>query len=168
MKSRISSYREQFNQIFSGNPWIDESFHKKLDNLSDVQVFFESPGHNHSVAEVVSHITEWRREIIRRLNYNSSERMLTVQSVNNWIPLQQLKETGWDQLYAALRESQQEINNLLDDKDDIFLDELLAGTEFNKEYFVAGLLHHDVYHLGQIGLILKFVEYNLKVQSPKT
>lgn len=56
-----------------------------------------------------------------------------------WIHLQKLKEKGWHQLYADLRESQQEINNLLENKDDSFLDEFLAGTAFNKEHF-AGLL----------------------------
>ncbi len=39
-----------------------------------------------------------------------------------------------------------------------FLDGQLGETEFNKEYFVAGLLHHDLYHLGQIGLILKWAK----------
>ena len=94
MKTRINSYKEQFNKVFNGNPWLDESFSKKLDDLSDEQVFSPSPGHNHSIAEVVSHITEWRREIIRRLNYNSSERMLTVESENNLIPLAQLKKSA--------------------------------------------------------------------------
>ena len=94
MRSRIYSYLEQFNQVFNGNPWLDESFSKKLDDLSDEQVFSQSPGHNHSVAEVVSHITEWRKEIIRRLNYNSPERILTVENKNNWIPNAQLKKSG--------------------------------------------------------------------------
>jgi len=136
MKSRISSYREQFNQIFSGVSWLDESFSKKLDNLSDVQVFSKSPCHNHSIAEVVSHITEWRKEIVRRLNRNSSERMLTIESANNWVSLQQLKETGWPQLYADLKESQQEINNLLENKDERFLGRNLVKSTVLPDYCI--------------------------------
>lgn len=159
MKCRINSYIEQFNQVFNGNPWLDETFSKKLDNLSNAEVFLQTPNGNHSVAKVVSHITEWRREIVRRLNNNSSERILTVESPNNWIPIEELKKSGWDKLYADFKVSQQEINILLENKNDGFLDEVLAGTEFHNEYFVAGLLHHDVYHLGQVGLILKLVNH---------
>jgi uncharacterized damage-inducible protein DinB len=157
MKSRIGSYIEQLNEIFNGETWLEESFSKKLNNLSDEQVFTPAPGLNHCVAEVVSHITEWRKELIRKLSHDSSERFLTIESKNNWIPLKQLKQTGWCQIYANLEKSQLQINNLLQHKDDNFLDEPLGQTKFNKEYFVAGLLHHDLYHLGQIGLILKFV-----------
>ena len=68
-------------------------------------VFAQLPGNNHSVAEVVSHVTEWRKEIIRRLAENSAERRLTVESSHNWIQLPQLRETGWPQLYLDLRQS---------------------------------------------------------------
>lgn len=155
MKARIRSYIEQFSQIFEGNPWLDESYSKKLNNLSDEQVFTQSPYHNHSVAEVVSHIIVWRKEIIRRLTHNSSQRLLTGESDDNWKGLAQLQQIGWQQLYADLKHSQQQLIDLLENIDDSFLDEQLGETEFNKEYFVAGLLHHDLYHLGQVGLIVK-------------
>lgn len=156
MTTRIQSYIQQFAQIFNGSPWLDESFSKKLNNLSEKKIFTQFPNNNHSVAEVVSHIIVWRMEIIRRLDENSSKRRLTEESLDNWKDLQVLQQIGWQQLYADLSQSQQQLTKLLQDKDDTFLDEQLGETEFNKEYFVAGILHHDLYHLGQIGLILKW------------
>ena len=156
MRTRIHSYKEQFTQVFDGEPWLDESFQKKLNNLKDKEVFTHSPDNNHSVAQVVSHIVVWRREVIRRLNDNSSERLLTEESTDNWKNSLVLREAGWQQLYADLRQSQQQLMKLLEDKDDDFLDEQLGDTTFKKEYFLAGILHHDLYHLGQIGLILKW------------
>lgn len=157
MTACIHSYTRQFSQVFNGNPWLDESFSKKLDGLSEIEAFTQSPDHNHSVAEVVSHITEWRKEILRRLTHNSSEIMLTDESPENWRRLEQLQQTGWQQLYIDFKQSQQQLINLLESKDDTFLSEQLGNTNFTREYFVAGLLHHDLYHLGQIGLILKWV-----------
>ncbi|HEX8675843.1 MAG TPA: hypothetical protein VF700_01415 [Segetibacter sp.] len=58
MTACIHSFIMQFCQVFDGNPRLDESFGKKLDNLSEVEAFTQSPNHNHSVSEVVSHITE--------------------------------------------------------------------------------------------------------------
>lgn len=158
MVSRTQSYIHQFRQLFDGNPWLDETFAKKLDKLSEHEVFLQSPGNNHSVAEVVSHIIEWRIEVMRRLIENSGERKLTEESANNWKTSKELQESGWKELYDNLKHSQQQLINLLESNDDNFLDEKLGETEFNKEYFVAGLLHHDVYHLGQIGLILKWAK----------
>ena len=157
-KSRIESYINQFNQLFNGDPWLDETFAKKLDSLTSEQAFIQAPGNNHSVAEVVSHVIEWRKEVIRRLAENSSERRLTGESGENWKSLEQLQRIGWQQLYSNLKQTQQELVNLLETKGDHFLDEQLADTEFDKEYFLAGILHHDLYHLGQIGLILKWAK----------
>ena len=156
MRTRVQSYIKQFTQIFDGDPWLDESFHKKLNNLSDEEAFTQSPDNNHSVADVVSHVIVWRNEIIRRLNHNSSQRLLTEESTDNWRKPEALRQAGWQQLYSNFEESQQQLMKLLEDKHDDFLDEQLGETEFNKEYFLAGILHHDLYHLGQIGLILKW------------
>lgn len=156
MTSRIQAFKNQFIEIFDGNPWLDETFFKKLNNLSETQAFAQAPGNNHSVAEVVSHIIEWRKEIIRRLTDNSSERMLTGESPDDWKPVGQLQQIGWQQLYADFTKSQQQLLNLLQGKDDNFLDSPNGESGFNNEYLVAGLLHHDLYHLGQIGLILKW------------
>jgi uncharacterized damage-inducible protein DinB len=156
MLSKMQSYIEQFNQIFNGNPWLDETFSKKLDNLSEQQAFIQSPGNNHSVAEVVSHIIVWRKEVLRRLTQNTAERLLTEESADNWKPLYVLQPDGWQQLYSDFKQSQQELFHFLESRDDNFLAEQIGETELNKEYFVAGLLHHDIYHLGQIGLILKW------------
>lgn len=156
MHSRVQSYITQIRQVFDGSPWLNETFSKKLDNISAQQAFSQSPEGHHSVAEVVSHVIEWRKEVTRRLADNSSERKLTEGSPNDWKPVKELQQIGWSQLYDDLKQTQQKLLKLLENKDDSYLDEQLGDTEFNKEYFLAGLLHHDLYHLGQIGLILKW------------
>lgn len=83
--------------------------------------------------------------------------MLTNESPENWRDLEHLQQTGWPQLYTNFKQSQQQLMNLLDSKDDAFLNEQLDNTNLTREYFVAGLLHHDLYHLGQMGFILKWV-----------
>ncbi len=158
MNKRIKSYIEQFSQLFNGTPWLDETFSKKLDNLTEEQVFQQAPNNNHSVAEVMSHLIVWRKEILRRLIHNSSSSSLTDQSFENWLPLNQLKQTGWQSLKNSFNETQQQLIQFLESKEDNFLDQKLADTEYNMEYYVAGLVHHDAYHLGQIGLILKWVK----------
>lgn len=157
MTTRIQSYIQQLQQVFNGNPWLDESFAKKLDGLTEAQAFAQAPDNNHSVAQVVSHLVEWRKEIFRRFIDNSSKRKLTQE--NNWKSNQELQQAGWHKLYDDFKGSHHQLIELLESKDDFFLGEQLGDTAFDKEYFITGLLHHDLYHLGQIGLILKWVNH---------
>ena len=53
--------------------------------------------------------------------------------------------------------------NLLADKTDAYLEENDYVPSYSYKYLVEGLIHHDIYHLGQIGITLKLL--NQKQQS---
>jgi hypothetical protein len=110
---------------------------------------------------VVSHIVEWRRELIERFRFGRYPK-LTVDSPNNWIPNDKLRKNGWAHLKGQLEETQREVVALLEAKDDSFLHLNWAGQE-NYSHLVAGLIEHDIYHLGQIGLIYKMVNYQSQI-----
>jgi hypothetical protein len=54
-----------------------------------------------------------------------------------------------------------EILSFLEGKSDEFLHKTYFDGDFNGEYTYAwllqGMLHHDIYHLAQIGYIVKFL-----------
>src|ERR1044071_8698680 len=107
MSDCIESYIIQFKQLLNGTPWLDETFSKKLDNLSENEAFTRAPDNNHSVAEVVWHLTAWRNEYIRRLSENSPDRMLNDDSPDNWKNHEFLTQYGWQQIYADFKHSHQ-------------------------------------------------------------
>ncbi|TDH27776.1 DinB family protein [Segetibacter sp. 3557_3] len=156
MQTRINAFITQFNDLFNGKPWLDETFSKKLDQLSEEQAFTRAPDNNHSVAEVVWHLIVWRKEVLRRLNENTTTSNLPDESSENWKDVSLLKLTGWPKLYADFKDSHKDVITFLLDKTDDYLDEMIGLSDCNKEYYIAGLVHHDAYHLGQIGLILKW------------
>jgi hypothetical protein len=53
---------------------------------------------------------------------------------------------------------------LLQSKDDQFLDEHYYDIDFKGTYpysfAIEGMLHHDIYHLGQMGLVIKLIKEN--------
>lgn len=156
MQKRIASYIKQFNEVFNGNPWVDETFSKKLDALTQGQAFAQAPGNNHSIAEVVSHLIVWREEVLRRLNGNTAASNITDESPENWRDIDVLREKGWKELYEKFKHSHHTIIHFLQFKTDDYLDELLGKSNHTMEYYITGLLQHDLYHLGQIGLIAKW------------
>lgn len=156
----IKDLIQQLKDIENADLWIDENFEKKLLQV-DEQTAFERPIPDiHSVAEIISHLTEWRKEAFSRLKGNP--RGLEMTDAANWRSNEDLKVKGWENLLKEFYTSQQQIISFLEEKDDDYLYSpyLFAQPSFphNFQYLVTGLIHHDFYHLGQIGITIKFLK----------
>ncbi|HMF71003.1 MAG TPA: DinB family protein [Flavitalea sp.] len=153
----IKRYILQLQQIYYGDSWIDEDIEKKLRNINEENAFIKPDGYIHSVAEVVSHLVEWRKELTERLQFGRHAK-LTMGSENNWRSNEILKKSGWAYLKEQLDNTQKDLIALIETKDDSFLDSKWSG-EYDYDYLLVGLIQHDIYHLGQIGLIYKMITY---------
>lgn len=151
---------KQLKEIQEGKIWIGENFNKKLKNLTSEIAFTRPISTLHSVAEIVSHLTVWRQETI--LKINTGEGSITDDLEANWYEVQQLKKIGWNQLITDFNKSSIELIQLLETKDDSFLEQIYFDTDYKKNYpysfVIEGMLHHDIYHLGQIGILLKLIQ----------
>jgi uncharacterized damage-inducible protein DinB len=52
-----------------------------------------------------------------------------------------------------LEETQDEILKIMDVMDDEALNTQTLGRTYNLEYLLNGIIQHDIYHLGQIGIL---------------
>lgn len=159
MKTNLNSLIFQLKETKSGKPWIGSSFDKKLSTLNNEE-FFRRPLQNlHSVAELISHLTIWRKETV--LKIKTGEGSITDKDPLNWQDLESLKIVGRKKLMEDFDQSLDDIIELLQDKNDDFLDQCYYDTDFKDTYpysfVLLGMLHHDLYHLGQIGIIVKFL-----------
>jgi uncharacterized damage-inducible protein DinB len=150
---------QQLKDVENADLWIDENFKKKLLKVND-ETAFERPISNlHSVAELISHLTEWRKEVLSRLQGNP--RGLEMSDAANWRSNEELKEMGWENLLNGFYNSQQQLISFLAEKDDSYLYSPYpyadASFPHNYQYLATGLIHHDFYHLGQIGITIKFL-----------
>lgn len=156
---QVQNLARQIEEVYNHLPWLYESFDKKFKELNDDNVFIKpAPGYN-SIAQILSHLTEWRKELLNRLRGNP-EINLKVDSPHNWLDNEILKTRGWTALKQESDDTQQELLELLRSQNDDFLERTFQyGKNTNTyRYYVEGLLHHDLYHLGQIGLTLKMVQ----------
>ncbi|NJM26979.1 MAG: DinB family protein, partial [Bacteroidia bacterium] len=78
----------------------------------------------------------------------------SMESDDNWSSLERLRQKGWDRIQKEFAESQQALTEGLAAREDGFLDSPFGKTS-TFEQLVQGIAQHDVYHLGQIGLIKK-------------
>jgi uncharacterized damage-inducible protein DinB len=151
----INHYVDQLTHSQHGENWLDENFTKKLDQVSEADAFMIPATGIHSIAEVISHVIEWRKELLRRLIHGQPA-ILKMESPENWISNEALKKDGWVALVKKLQETHDTFIDFLAKNDDSFFDLPWKDKQTNG-YLVAGWLEHDLYHLGQVGLIYKML-----------
>jgi uncharacterized damage-inducible protein DinB len=154
MKNTIHNLTRQLSEAIDGEPWIDETFSKKLSSLSEEQAFTRPLPSVHSVAELVSHLLEWRISVLSILE--GGTRTITMDSPANWKDNDTLRREGWDILKENFYKSQQDIITFLGQQNDDYLEQV-DKEQHSYLYYSEGLIHHDMYHLGQIGLVIKML-----------
>lgn len=161
MKQLIKEIIDQMEQIHEGKGWIGVNFKNKITGLSEND-FFAKVKDMHSIAEIISHLTTWRFETI--LKIRTGEGSMTDDHPSNWQNNEELRKVGKNGILLKHTESLLELLDLLKQKNDTFLDETYFDTDFKNYYpytfLIRGMLQHDIYHLGQIGLLIKCLESN--------
>jgi len=150
----INNLIRQLNEIQEGSRWFDQNFRDRFDTLSEEDAFTCPLPEIHSVAEHVSHMLAWRKECVLRFNGLKTELM---NSPADWKSNDALRNIGWTNLKNDLYSSRAELIDLIANHDDEYLETKFQDTEYNHHYLVEGIIQHDLYHLGQIGITIKLL-----------
>lgn len=154
----INNLIRQLNEIQEGSLWFDQSFKNKFDHLSDAEALTRPMPEIFSVAEHVSHMLAWRKECVLRFSGIKTELM---NSPDDWKNTNELSTVGWTNLKQALYNSRAELIDLIAGRDDTYLDTKFQDTDYNYHYLIEGIIQHDLYHLGQIGVTIKLLKNKL-------
>lgn len=155
----IEDIIRQLNNLQEGSLWFDQSFKDKFDKLPDESAFTRPLPEIHSVAEHVSHMLAWRKECVLRFKGGKTELM---NAPTDWIDNTELRKLGWTNLKNALYDSRKELIELFANQDDAYLETRFRDTEYNFHYLIEGIIQHDLYHLGQIGVTIKLLKAKTK------
>lgn len=143
-----------------GKVWVGSTYESKLKNINEQNAFIKPLSDLHSIAEIISHLATWQKETI--LKVQTGKASLTDDSEENWYPNEKLKEKTWASILNEYKASLAELIELLKTKEDSFLNEQYYDTDFKGNFpysfVINGMLHHNIYHLGQIGIIIKYLK----------
>jgi uncharacterized damage-inducible protein DinB len=162
METRINNYIRQLQQLYEGGSWNGESYREKLRAVNEETAFTQPKPGNHSVAEILWHVIFWRTIILRRLG-SEIEFSEKTKEEQNFLSPKSLMKKGWSNLVDEFNQSQKELINLLKTRNDDFLDNKYQSDNF--DFLIEGIIHHDVYHLGQIGLVISILKNKSKKNS---
>ncbi len=136
------------NKSFDKGAWHGPTVKEVLANVKNENAFNRLPG-THSIIELVAHMTTWRVYVMKHV---IGEHEFQVTSETNF-PM----PTDWHQTLDDLERSQQDLIKALGNFPDEKLSELVQGATHKYTFYTMlhGIIHHDLYHIGQIMLIYK-------------
>lgn len=141
---------QKFEEIFNGNPWHGASTYDLLSSIpADRFTQIVAPGKK-SIAHVLEHLLSWRQLGIEVMKGNQDFK-IPINSDMDW-PTPQPKGDPKAYYLSRFEESQTEILSLLKTKNEEWLDEQTPNKEYNNAYLMQGIVEHDLYHSGQVGI----------------
>ena len=159
MRVLIDNIIRQLKEVQEAKNWMGANFVDKLNPITENEAFIRPLPSLHSVAEIVSHLTAWRRDAITKISTGKGK--LTEDSAENWLDNDALRRIGWNAIMADHKNSLAELIDFLRAKDDNFLQQKYYDTDFKGDheyqFVIEGILHHDIYHLGQLGIVIKLL-----------
>jgi uncharacterized damage-inducible protein DinB len=151
MKSEIEKLTSLLKRTFEKGAWYGPSVQEVLSKVTTDNAR-EKLNNTHSIIELVTHMTSWRNYVVSRLVGNVD---FEVSETMNF-PI----EKDWAKAKAGLEESQEALMRAVASTPVEKLSELVPNASHRYTYYtlIHGIIHHDIYHTGQISLILKAKE----------
>ncbi len=147
-----------FERTHGGDAWHGPSVRAALEGVDAAAAAAHPVAGAHSIWEIVLHVTGWRGEVVRRLDgHEASEPSAgdwpapPTPTDANWQAALEALEASHRAVVAAIRaHASKDLDQPVRDRRDPAL-----GTGVSFGVTLHGLVHHDVYHAGQIALLKK-------------
>jgi uncharacterized damage-inducible protein DinB len=156
MASETERLLDLFRRTHAGDPWHGPSLMDALADVTAVMAASHPVIAGHSIWEIVLHITGWRGEVVRRLGGGAA----ATPQEGDWPKVPDATEENWQRALAALDASHRAVIDAVNALADSRLEtpvvdyrDRAMGTGLSYAVTLHGLIHHDVYHTGQISLL---------------
>jgi hypothetical protein len=176
-----SAIAELIERVTTGDPWHGSNVAQLLNGVSAADAARRPAAAVHSIWEIVLHMTGWAAEVRNRLAGGAAQDP----EVGDWPEVGAVTEERWEAAKRALFEAHRELAAAVRALETAALDQpvvdfrpvdptrgALSGVEgppdvegrdramgigLSKYLTLHGLIHHTVYHSGQIGLLRKLL-----------
>ncbi len=151
MKTQITHLKSLLTKTFEKGAWHGPAVMEVLSDIDEKSAQLRLPN-THNIIELVGHMTAWRTFVVKKLQ---GDRGYKVSDAMNFP-----EPTGWLTALKELKKSQAELVKELDQFPDSKLEELIPHDAYKCTFSTVlhGIMHHDLYHIGQISLIKKSLQ----------
>ena len=133
---------------YEHDPWHGPSIKEILKGITEEQSLKHLPN-THSICELVAHMIAWREFVSLKLQGDEDFKMTDERNFPT--------PNGWYDVLKELEKSQKDLVVLLKQFPETRLTETVPFVSHQYTFYTLlhGLIHHDIYHAGQISLIKK-------------
>jgi uncharacterized damage-inducible protein DinB len=139
---------DQIESTFRGRSWHGPNMIQVLEGVSVEKARLRPLSTRHNIWELVNHINYWMNVGIRGLN---GEKLSNPEGIEDW-PLIGVTEEEWRESVTDLERTVNTLLNILLDFPATKLEENVPGKTFTYRTLLHGVLHHNLYHMGQIAV----------------
>lgn len=156
MENEKDQIKKRMRIVYNGQPWYGKSVKRVLSDITPKQAVAKPENGAHSIAELVSHMIEWRRLVQKRLSGDADYEVDQKESFR-WQNYGETPENAWQNILEALDNNQKDLLDYISEITSDKLDESVPNRDYRFRDLIEGVIQHDIYHLGQIVLIHKYV-----------
>lgn len=149
---------ELVERVVTGDPWHGSNVEQLLRGVSAQDAARRAVPGAHTMWELVLHMTGWAREVRARLEGRAAQEP----SDGDWPAVGPVSEERWAEAKANLLKAHDELTQAIVAMDTRSLDQPVQdfrdnalGVGLSHYLTVHGLVHHTVYHAGQLALLRK-------------
>lgn len=149
--------REVETYVF-GDPWHGSSVQSILSNVTEDQSDIRIIANAHTIKELTLHLLAWTEEVTSRLAGNGQSEP----RIGDWPDPENYKSESFEQLKNKLFDATNILIETLKKFPEEELEQFIGslrnpqlGTGITFETTIIGLLQHNAYHSGQIGILKK-------------
>jgi uncharacterized damage-inducible protein DinB len=155
MNKEIQSIIKNFETTLSGQPWFGRAVYEILQEVDEAKANIKPNGSDHSMIVLLWHMNTWAEFVLGSLENKTAEEMKAIEA-NDWREIDPKIHT-WKKGLEQLKSTHTKIIEILSDKEDSFLSEIVPTRKFNFRFMLNGLIQHNIYHLGQVAFVKKML-----------
>jgi uncharacterized damage-inducible protein DinB len=149
------------DRVMTGDPWHADSVRSLLDTVTSADAVRAPVPGAHTIWQLVLHMTGWTREVQARLDGAAAGEP----AAGDWPAVADPTTVAWErdrrtlfEVHAALAVAIRRTPPAQLDEPVIDHRDRAAGTGMSKYVTLHGLVHHTVYHAGQIAILRRALD----------
>jgi len=147
--SEIARIVEQLKQAHEGEAWHGPSVGEALEGVTAAAAVRRPISSGHNIWEIVHHVRVTNDAVRTHVTGDAAP------EETDWPSLADTSDPAWRSAVDKLKKAQHALRQAVSTLPAARLHETIPGKSHSYWYELLGVLHHDLYHAGQISMLKK-------------